>query len=206
MQMKTIPGFEMYCADESGMIFSKSFHQTGLMKPLKPVRNRKGYERVSIYRKLKFVHRLIAKTFLPDYSEELQVNHRNGIKNDNRLCNLEMATQSENMKHRSAVLGFTQPTTGKRCPDSVRGKISKANCGKRRSAEAIANMSKAHGVSDEKKNAILRFMRENPSASQRQIASCFHVSQAFIWKIRQEKGAATRIEIQEITKGISDER
>lgn len=198
MKMKDIPGFEAYCADDNGTIFSKSYHQTGMMKPLKKVRNRKGYERVYIYRKLRFVHRLIAKTFLSGYSEELQVNHRNGIKNDNRLCNLEMATQSENMKHRSAVLGFTQPTTGKRCPDSVREKISKANCSKRRSAEAIANMSKAHGISDEKKYAILQFMRENPSASQRQIASRFHVSQAFIWKTRQEKGAATRIEIQEV--------
>ena len=198
MKQKDIPGFEAYCADESGTIFSKSYHQTGMMKPLKKILNHKGYERVTIYRKMRFVHRLIAKTFLPDYSEELQVNHRNGIKNDNRLCNLEMATQSDNMKHRSAVLGFMQPTTGKRCPDLVREKISKANCGKRRSAEAIANMTRAHGVSDEKKNAIIQFMRENTSASQRQIALRFHVSQAFVWKLRQEKGAATRVEIQEM--------
>ena len=35
MKQKDIPGFEAYCADESGTIFSKSYHQTGMMKPLK---------------------------------------------------------------------------------------------------------------------------------------------------------------------------
>ena len=49
-------------------------------------------------------HRLIARTFLPDYSNTLQVNHINGIKTDNRVCNLEMVTGLQNMKHYSTQL------------------------------------------------------------------------------------------------------
>ncbi len=33
------------------------------------------------------------------------INHLNGIKNDNRLCNLEVVTWSENKKHAANVLG-----------------------------------------------------------------------------------------------------
>lgn len=45
------------------------------------------------------IHRLVAMVYLPDYSPDLQVNHKNGIKTDNRVENLEMVTNSENAAH-----------------------------------------------------------------------------------------------------------
>lgn len=45
------------------------------------------------------VHRLVAMIYLPNYSDSLQVNHKNGIKSDNRVENLEMVTNSENALH-----------------------------------------------------------------------------------------------------------
>ena len=48
------------------------------------------------------VHRLVAQAFLPNYSEELVVDHLNGIRDDNRLENLAMKTQQENIQARDA--------------------------------------------------------------------------------------------------------
>ena len=45
------------------------------------------------------LHRLLAQHFIPNPSNRSQVNHINGIKNDNRLSNLEWTTPLENMEH-----------------------------------------------------------------------------------------------------------
>jgi hypothetical protein len=67
-----------------------------------------GYRVVTIYKdnkKVKWlVHRLVMFGFgLLEIGKD--VNHKNGIKADNKLCNLEMVTRSENHKHAYKVLG-----------------------------------------------------------------------------------------------------
>lgn len=51
------------------------------------------------------VHRLVAQSFLNNTQLKRTVNHINGIKHDNRLSNLEWATDKEQAIHRHYVLG-----------------------------------------------------------------------------------------------------
>ena len=52
------------------------------------------------------VHRIIGELFLPITGKV--INHKNGIRNDNRLENLEWCTQSYNVKHSYDILNRTR--------------------------------------------------------------------------------------------------
>lgn len=59
-----------------------------------------GYLYVSLGKSNKErVNRLVAKTFIPNTENKPEVNHKNGIKADNNIDNLEWVTGSENKKH-----------------------------------------------------------------------------------------------------------
>lgn len=51
------------------------------------------------------IHTLVARAFLGNPEEGQEVNHKNGVKGDNRVENLEWVSRRENIMHASRVLG-----------------------------------------------------------------------------------------------------
>ena len=79
---------------------------TGLV--LRPRKVSHGYRKVTLFYKGQqkhcLVHNLVATAFVEGWREGLEVNHKNGVKTDNRAENLEWVTRSENKQHASDVL------------------------------------------------------------------------------------------------------
>jgi len=68
-----------------------------------------GYKEVCLYidkkPKMNYVHRLVAQYFIGDIPEGYAVNHKDGNKANNDVCNLEIVSYSENSSHSYHVLG-----------------------------------------------------------------------------------------------------
>ena len=96
--------------------------QTVKGKILKPSTTPKGYQHVILCKNGKaknfFVHRLVYAAFCGEIPEGLVVNHINEVKTDNRLENLNLMTQKENINwgtghERSAKANLNHPQMSK---------------------------------------------------------------------------------------------
>ena len=70
---------------------------------LKPSIHKRGYLKINLEvdgkKYSKSMHRLIALMFIPNPENKAEVNHINGIHDDNRAVNLEWVTPEENIRH-----------------------------------------------------------------------------------------------------------
>lgn len=101
-QWKDVPGYEgRYQVSDHGRV------RNGVGHVLATNEQNSGYLIVHLYsggratRKPHLVHRLVLAAF--EGADEAHVNHRDGVKHNNRRSNLERATPSENMQHAVAM-------------------------------------------------------------------------------------------------------
>ncbi len=85
-----------------------------------------GYLAVCLFKKNFYIHRLIAIHFIPNPKSLPQVNHKNGIKVDNRIANLEWVTPKENINHafRNGFNKFVEKNNKHRSKRTVQKSIS----------------------------------------------------------------------------------
>ena len=99
---KDIPGYEgLYKVSNTGKIFSVATN-----RELSVIQKKDGYTCISLcdkdHNKKQYrIHQLVAKAFIPNPNNLPMINHKNEIKNDNRVENLEWVTAQQNSSYGS---------------------------------------------------------------------------------------------------------
>lgn len=108
MKVENVKGYEgLYLIDTLGNVVSlpkqKGSRFVNEYKIIKSKTNREGYKEVALSKdgntRTILLHRLIASHFIENPNEYRCVNHKNGIKTDNRIENLEWCSASQNTRH-----------------------------------------------------------------------------------------------------------
>ena len=96
-KVKEIEYFDGYYITSNGQVWGK--RKNDFLKPC--ITN--GYKRVCLCKNGKvfkeFVHRLVGKAFIPNPNDYPQINHKDEVKTNNNVDNLEWCTQLQNNRY-----------------------------------------------------------------------------------------------------------
>ena len=120
-EWRSIPDFDGYEVSSYGRVSSIDRTATVMHKGRFRIKtfssvllvqiNDRGYARVSLYKndrkkKAYKVHKLVAEAFIPNPENKPEIDHIDGIKNNNNVCNLEWVTHAENMRRALGTITF----------------------------------------------------------------------------------------------------
>lgn len=125
-EWKDIQGYDgLYQVSSYGRVKRIFYKKNKSNTILKPAKDCCGYMRCSLCKdsvsKTYKVHRLVAQAFIPN-GENNEVNHKNGLRDDNRVENLEWVTHLTNIRHSINSLGKKGTLTGKCSENHPRSK------------------------------------------------------------------------------------
>ena len=101
---KDIEGYEgFYQVSNLGNVKTLNYRGYGGEKIMKKTLNNYGYEVVGLKGKLFLVHRLVAKAFIPNPKDYPIINHKDEIKNNNSVDNLEWCDYKHNANYGTAI-------------------------------------------------------------------------------------------------------
>ena len=126
-EWRTIKGLGCYEISSNGRIRSldkvvptvHGAYRTIRGKILNPRLDSRGrYELVDLtndsgMRNTFLLHRIVCEAFFGKIPTNMEVNHKNGDKRDNRISNLEIVTHSQNERHKYTSLGYKGVSFGK---------------------------------------------------------------------------------------------
>lgn len=143
---------------------------------------KQGYLRIELSKdginKKYNVHRLVAKIFIPNLDNKPEVNHINGIKTDNRVCNLEWVTSKENQIH-AVKNGLQKPSLKQK-------KVASEYCKKNKTKELLQYDLNGNFIR-EWKSAVE--VEETLKINRKNISQCVtgrnQTAGGFIWKYKK---------------------
>ena len=121
---KSVVGYEgLYEVSDQGRVKSLNYNHTGTEKIFKPWKTHDGYLRVGLHkdgqRKMSLVHRLVAEAFIQNPNNLETVNHKDEVKTNNTVSNLEWMSKRDNINYgtrnkRSSEAKINHPSLSKK--------------------------------------------------------------------------------------------